>query len=159
MLLSRNIFLALLLCIFLAPNLGYKLYWLARSQQTTGVMCFTGHTLTSLGVSSHPVILFRLGRDTIFFNGNTGVEVGPGAPVPVRYRRDNPSDAKLDSIISLWGDTFVWALFPVLFVLVLSLTPERFDPLIPRKSFVRLDGHRPFIHIITKNEAHGYSLR
>ena len=159
MLLSRNTFFTLLLCIFVFPTIGYKLYWLARSQRTTGTLCFIGHTLTSLGTSSHPVILFTIGTDSIFFNGNSNVDVPPGSPVPVRYRKDNPQDARLDNTLSLWGDTFAWSLYPTLVLLVLYLTPTRFDPLIPHNSRIRLDGRRPFIHIITQKPiADGSSL-
>lgn len=160
MLLPRNTFFLLMLCIFLTPTVGYKLYWLARSQRTMGIMCFTGHTLTSLGISSHPVILFTVGRDSIFFNGRGSPELRPGMAVPVRYRKDIPSDARLDYVISIWGDTLVWSLLPTLVILVLFLTPERLDPLIPRGSFIRLDRRRPFIHIIAqKPNADEYSLR
>jgi hypothetical protein len=159
MLLSRNIFFLLLLSIFVLPQTGYKLYWLARSQRTTGVFCFTGHTLTSLGTSSHPVILFTIGKDSIFFNGNTDPGLSPGMPVPVRYQKDNPSDARLDYALSIWGDTFAWSLYPFLVLLVLYLTPSRLDPLIPHGVNIRLDGRRPFIHIITqKIPANEYSL-
>ena len=150
MLLPRNIFFLLLLCIFVLPFTGYKLYWLARSQRTTGIMCFTGHTLTSIGTSSHPVILFTIGKDSIFFNGNSNLDLAPGSSVPVRYQKDNPSEARLDYAISIWGDTLAWSLFPILVLTVLYLTPLRWAPLIPRGTNIRLDARRPFIHIITK---------
>ncbi|HVU54500.1 MAG TPA: hypothetical protein VHD83_05565 [Puia sp.] len=159
MLLSRNSFFLLLLCVFVLPQTGYKLYWLARSQRTIGVFCFTGHTLTSLGTSSHPVILFTIGKDSIFFNGNSNVAVTPGSPVPVRYRKDNPTEARLDNTLSIWGDTLAWSLYPFLVLLVLYLTPARLDPLIPHGAGIRLDGRKPFIHIITQQtRANEYSL-
>jgi hypothetical protein len=55
------------------------------------------------------------------------------------YRWRHPEDM-------LYG-TFVFALYPVLTFLVLLLTPDRFDPLIPRRSKV-LIGIRPIIKII-----------
>ncbi|HEY8967516.1 MAG TPA: hypothetical protein VIM64_00450 [Puia sp.] len=142
----------LLLCIFVLPFTGYKLYWLARSQRTTGIMCFTGHTLTSLGISSHPVILFTIGKDSIFFNGNSNLDLAPGSPVPVRYWRDNPSEARINNTLSLWGDTLAWSLYPFLVLLVLYITPSRFEPLIPSGAHIRLDSQKPFIHIVPKNE-------
>jgi len=160
MLLSRNIFFLLLLSIFVLPQTGCKLYWLARSRRTIGTFCFTGHTLTSLGTSSHPVILFTIEKDSIFFNGNSNLDLSPGSPVPVRYRSDNPSEARLDYTISIWGDTLAWSLYPFLVLLVLYLTPSRLDPLIPRGTHIRLDTRRPFIHIIAKKmNANEYSLR
>jgi hypothetical protein len=47
----------------------------------------------------------------------------------------------------IWGSTLVFALFPLLVLLVLFLTPEKLDPLIPRKSKILL-GINPFIKII-----------
>jgi hypothetical protein len=158
MLLSRNIFFVLLLCIFVLPQTGYKLYWLARSQHTIGTFCFTGHTLTSIGTSSHPVILFTIGKDSIFFNGNSNVNLAPGSPVSVRYQKDNPSEARINNTLSLWGDTLAWSLYPFLVLLVLYLTPSRLEPLIPYGAHIRLDIQRPFIHIIPKNNAHEYAL-
>ena len=49
--------------------------------------------------------------------------------------------------VHVWGPTFVYALFPLLIFMVLLLSPERLDPLIPRKSKILL-GLRPFIKII-----------
>lgn len=47
----------------------------------------------------------------------------------------------------IWGATVVYSLFPLLVLLVLFLTPERQDPLIPKKSTILL-GIKPFIKII-----------
>jgi len=47
----------------------------------------------------------------------------------------------------IWGLTLVYSIFPLLVLLVLVLTPERFDPLIPKKSRILL-GINPFIKII-----------
>lgn len=148
MLLRRNQFFLLLLLIFVAPIVAYKVRWITRSEKTRGIMCFTGHTLTPLGTSSHPVIRFRAGHDSIFFNGNANVDYHEGALVPVRYQKDNPYDARIDIPTSIWGDTLAWTLYPFLVILVLYLTPERWHPLIPRKSRIRLQPMRPFIRII-----------
>jgi hypothetical protein len=51
--------------------------------------------------------------------------------------------------LHIWAPTVVYSLFPLLILLVLLLTPERLDPLIPVKSTVLL-GIRPFIKIIPK---------
>ena len=47
----------------------------------------------------------------------------------------------------VWGATFVYSLFPLCILLVLLFTPERLDPVIPRKSKI-LIGMRPFIKIV-----------
>lgn len=46
----------------------------------------------------------------------------------------------------------IFAIYPLLVLLVLFLTPDRFDPLIPRRSKVLL-GLRPFIRILPVNVA------
>jgi hypothetical protein len=47
----------------------------------------------------------------------------------------------------VWGASLVYAMFPLLILLVLFLTPEGLDPIIPRRAKVLL-GVRPFIRII-----------
>jgi hypothetical protein len=49
--------------------------------------------------------------------------------------------------LEVWGGTVVFSLFPLLIWLVLALTPDRFDPLLPRGAKVML-GWRPFISIL-----------
>ena len=124
--------------------------WLATSRQTTGILLFTGHTLEVQGISSHPVIRFKDGKDTVYFNGNVHLDRIPGEIIPVRYQKDNPSDAKVNAFVCIWIDTIAYALFPFLVLLILFLTPHRFDPLIPKKSKVLL-GKKSFIKIIPAN--------
>lgn len=47
----------------------------------------------------------------------------------------------------VWGGTLVFVQFPVLIWLVIALTPDRFDPLLPKGAKVLL-GWRPFISIL-----------
>jgi hypothetical protein len=148
MLLSKNQFFILLLLLFVAPQLAYKLYWLMRSEKTRGIMCFTGHTLETVGVSTHPVIRFKAGKDSLFFNGNSNVSFPTGQLVSVRYQKDNPSDARIDIPVSIWGDTLAWSLFPILVIGVLYLTPKRLAPLIPWGTRLLLTTKKPFIKII-----------
>jgi hypothetical protein len=70
-----------------------------------------------------------------------------GAVVPIRYQKDNPTDAKVNTSLSIWGDTIVYALFPFLIVLVLYVMPDRFDPIIPQKAKI-LIGIKPLFKII-----------
>jgi hypothetical protein len=50
------------------------------------------------------------------------------------------------------SECFVVTFHPLLVLLVLFLTPDRFDPLIPRKSKILL-GSRPFIRVIPMDAA------
>jgi hypothetical protein len=49
--------------------------------------------------------------------------------------------------LEVWGVSLVFAQFPLLIWLVIALTPDRFDPLLPTGSKVLL-GWRPFISIL-----------
>jgi hypothetical protein len=150
MIFSRNQFFLLLFFIFISPLYIYKLAWLAGSKQTTGIMEFVGHGNlgSALGISTYPVMKFVVGKDTIHFNGNMDYKMLPEDFVPVRYRQHNPSDAKMNTFICIWGDTLVYSIGPVLVLLVLYLTPDRFESLIPKRSSVII-GKRPFIRIIS----------
>jgi hypothetical protein len=146
--LSRNLFFLLLFSIFVAPFIAYKISWLATSEQTTGIMWFTGHTLEDQGnITSHPVIKFKAGKDSLDFNNNVNIDWRPGELIAIRYQKNNPHDAKADTFVCIWGDTFVYILFPFLVLLVLFFIPNRFDPIIPKKSKIII-GKKYFIRII-----------
>jgi len=150
MIFSRTRFFGCLFLILAVPFIGQRLFWLAGTKRITGVMAFVGHDHieSPLGITTYPVILFQLGRDTVFFNGMNGFGYKPGDAVPVLYRVSQPTDAKIDRPISLWGDTIVYLLLPVLIWLVIVLTPARFDPLIPRRSKLLIQWKKPFIKVI-----------
>lgn len=147
MIISRNQFFLLLFIIFIGPFIFYNIMWIATSMQTTGIMQFKGHTLELQGISSHPVIRFKAGNDTIYFNGKNNLNLLPGEIVPVRYKSNDPSDAKVNTFFCIWVDTILYSLPFFLVLLILFLTPDRFDPLIPKKSHVLL-GKKSFITII-----------
>jgi hypothetical protein len=128
----------MLLALILLPLPLYKLFWLAGTRETTGTMYFTGHgNLGSvLGISTYPVIRFKSGKDTIFFNGNVNIPLKPDEKVSVRYKKDNPSDAKVNSFICIWGDTLAYELGPFLILLIIFFHPD----LVPGKTKIRLGG-------------------
>lgn len=53
--------------------------------------------------------------------------------------------------VEVWRATLVFSLFPLLVLLVLFLTPDRLDPVIPWKSKI-LIGLNPFIQIVPVSE-------
>lgn len=147
MVISRGRFFCYLFLLLACPFPFYKLWWLAGTRATVGVISFVGHSgiESPLGIVSDPVVLFRVGGDSVFFNGKGGYGYKPGDSVPVLYRVDEPSDAKIDQPMAVWGDTIVYTLFPLLVWLVLLLTPERFDPLVPHGAKIRISGKWPFV--------------
>ncbi|HLK27690.1 MAG TPA: DUF3592 domain-containing protein [Puia sp.] len=149
MTLTRNQFFILLLIIVMLPFFARKLIWLATSKQTIGRMWYEGHGNfgSVLGLSSYSVIRYKAGKDSLYFNNNTFLDLEPGELIEVRYQRNNPSDAIANNFLSIWGQTIVYAFFPFLILLVIYLTPERLSPIIPRKSKILL-GKKPFIKII-----------
>lgn len=140
--LSRQSFFLLLLVVVLLPLPAYKVFWLAGTRETTGTMYFTGHgNLGSvLGISTYPVIWFKNGNDTIFFNGNVDVPLRPEEKISIRYRKSNPPDAKINSFTCIWGDTLAYELGPLLILLVVFFHPD----LVPKKAGIVL-GRKPFI--------------
>jgi hypothetical protein len=73
--------------------------------------------------------------------------IGPFAGYDLVWLAGHGQETGWQLPMEIWGSTLVFALFPILFLLVLFLTPERLDPLIPRKSVV-LIGMKPFISIV-----------
>jgi hypothetical protein len=149
MIISRNQFFGLLFIVIIGPFFIAKAIWLATSERKGGELYFIGHDGLgdALGISTYPVILFKVGRDSVLFRGNVNLPLHVGQYVPVRYHKDNPSDARIDVAASIWGNTLANALGPFLVLLVLFLTPDFLHPLIPWKSKIEL-GKRPFIRII-----------
>ncbi len=142
---SRNSFFGLIFCVLILPFPIAKLIWLTGTSRAEGTMYFLGHgNLGSvLGISTYPVIRFKAGRDTIVFNANVNVPLEQGEKVSVRYKRNNPSDAKLNLFSCIWGDTLAYDFAPLLVFAIIFLHPD----LIPRKSRVIL-GKKPFIQVI-----------
>ncbi len=150
MILSRNQFFLLLLVLLVGPFYVAKIIWLTHSRQTTGIAWFMGHTWELDGsISPHLVILFKAGKDSLTFNAGANLGFHVGDPVPIRYQKDNPSDARINIPVRIWGDTWVNSLIPVLVLLVIFLTPGRFDPRSPKNARIR-GGTKPFMKIIPK---------
>jgi hypothetical protein len=73
--------------------------------------------------------------------------IGPFIGFDLRWLIDSGPSAGWSIPLQVWAPTVVYSLWPLLILLVLFLTPERLDPLIPKKSKV-LIGFKPFISII-----------
>jgi len=107
--------------------------------------------LETQGISAHPVIRFKIGSDSLFFDAETDLDLKPGTPIPIRFQTNEPKDGKIDTFYGIWIDTIIYCLFPVLIVLALYATPKKFDPIVPPDSAVVI-GTRPFIRIVPQPE-------
>ena len=133
MIISRPLIFLFLFLVFVTPFFIQKAVWLMNSKRTNGRMWFRGHSMELQSISSHAVIVFKTGKDSIIFNGRLEPNLKEGSIVPVRYQVSNPKEARIDSFISIWGDTIVLALFPFLALLVILLTTIFIEPIIPRQ--------------------------
>jgi hypothetical protein len=145
MIISRNTFFLILFAIINLPIPVYKLIWLATTKETKGTMYFTGHgNLGSvLGISTYPVIWFKAGRDTVFFNGNVNIPLKEGERVSVRYQKNDPTDAKINSFSCIWGDSLAYEFGPLLIFIIIFFHQD----LVPKKSKVIL-GRNPLIRFV-----------
>lgn len=140
MTLSRNAFFLSLVLICISPFVIWKIVWLSKTTVTTGKVWFVGRSINLDGsISAHLVILFLAGKDSISFNAPLSLPFREGEPVPVRYVRNEPSIARVNTPLRIWGDTLVYGIWPVLVLLVIYLIPESLDPLVPRRSKVQIN--------------------
>ena len=146
MVLNRISFFFVLFFIVASPFLIHKFIWLARSEKTMGTMGFVGKSQTGQLVHRYAVISFRIGNDTIWFDGNDNILFKEGEAVPVRYQRQNPKEARIDVFAAMWGDTLVYGGIPILILIVVFLDPR----IIPFGSKVRISLRKPYISILTR---------
>ena len=147
MVLHKSKFFLALFLLIIAPLVAFKAIWLIHSQKAQGFMAFAGQGNAGDQIARpYSVIYFKHGKDTIWFNGLGNLHIPPGTPFPVRYQVEDPSDAKVDILVGIWGDTLVYGGIPLAMLLVLFLHPE----VVPRHSKVRLTLQRPFIKLVPK---------
>lgn len=110
-------------------------------------MGFVGKNQTGQLVHRYSVISFNVGRNTIRFNGNDNIFFKENEPVPVRYQRNHPEEARIDVFSAIWGDTLVYSGIPVLILIVVFLDPK----IIPLRSKVKLSVRKPFVKILANS--------
>jgi hypothetical protein len=148
MLISRSRFFLLLFLVLVGPFFLPKLFWFAGSRTVVGWVYYTSGELDNLdGTKKSLIIRFPLGKDTIEFRGMY-FPLRDNAPVRVRYWRFDAFDARIDLPVCIWGDTLVNSLLPLGIWLVLLLTPNRFDPLIPWGCKVWLRWRWPPVRVV-----------
>lgn len=144
MIIQRTHFFLVLFGILIIPFLTQKIVWLAGSKKVDGIMSFVGKKYAGQMVYTYSVIWFKVGCDTIWFNGRNGILFEEGQRVPVRYQENDPEDARLNMFLAIWGDTLVYAGMPVLVLLIVFLHPQ----IVPYRSKIRMNTNRPFIEVV-----------
>lgn len=112
-------------------------------------MAFISHADwgSATGMSTYAVIDFNAENQKFSIRSEISTDLKRGETVPVLYQKENPNDAVINDFMNVWLGTFSYAIFPGLVIIVLFIMPERFDPIVPRKSKI-LIGKNPFIKII-----------
>jgi hypothetical protein len=141
----RTIFFLLLAFFISAPFFVNRLWWLAHSRRAVGVQVLEG--MGELGDQmplNYTIICFRLGKDTICFNGLGNLHLRDGTAIPVRYQETDPYDAKVNIFEGIWGDTVVYSGIPLLMLLFIALNRD----IVPRRKRVWLAFKRPWIRVV-----------
>lgn len=145
MVLHRTTFFLVLFFLLIIPFLPGKLWWLAHSRKTEGVLFLEGKGEAGDQMPlDYTLIYFRLGKDTIWFNGLGNLHLPEDTRLPVRYQVGNPYDARVNIFEGIWGDTVVYAGIPVLMLIVVALHPT----VVPRRKKVLLTLKKPYIRVI-----------
>jgi hypothetical protein len=146
MLLTKNEFFALLFAVVLTPFLAYNTIWLAGTQKTEGKVQGIGQRMgMNLGKSTYALVSFQTATDTVWFQG-LDEHYRQGDRVPVRYRKSNPTDVRVATFLSLWGDVLAYAFIPLMVVVVLYFSPD----VVPKRAMVWV-GKKPLIRVIPFN--------
>ena len=142
--LNKSTFFLILFVIFVLPFLIYNSAWILRSDKANGIARFIGKSYTGQFSKQYTKISFSTGKDTVWFNGMANYIFKRHEAVPIRYQRSDPSDARIDSFIGLWGDTLI-CMSPIFLIIVICF----FHPdLVPVRSKIWLFSKKPFIQIV-----------
>ena len=140
---SRNRFFAFLVLLLL-PFFIPRLIWLERSRPVTGSVSFTGKDQAGQFMHTYAVVRFRVNDSLYWFNGPDNMLYPEGTLIPVLYQPTHPSDARIHSFLSVWGDLLVYTGIPFLLLLILFIHPE----IIPWKKKIRIQAASPWFAVV-----------
>jgi hypothetical protein len=145
MVIRRNSFFLLLALVYIALVAAPKLVWLLGSEKTIGIFAFPGlgNALDQFPErSSYIYFIYR--NDTVWFKAPGGLGLAENSPIAVRFRKNNPQDAKIDNLRGIWLSTLVYGSLPFLVLIVTFLHPA----IVPWRSRIVLIPRKPFIKVI-----------
>lgn len=144
MVLSRNSFFFALFILIISPFLLHKFVWLSGTVETTGVSSFIGKSIEGQIPFRYSVIMFTAGKDSLFVNTSANIFYDKGEKLSVRYRQDNPRDARVNDFAGIWGDTVSYSGVLLMILLISFFHPD----LIPRGSRIVFKKTKPFIEVV-----------
>jgi hypothetical protein len=145
MVIRRNSFFLLLALVYIALVAAPKLVWLLGSEKTIGIFAFPGlgNALDQFPErSSYIYFIYR--DDTVWFKAPGRLDLAENSPIAVRFRKNNPQDAKIDNLRGIWLSTLVYGSLPFLVLIVTFLHPA----IVPWRSRIVLIPRKPFIKVI-----------
>lgn len=145
MVIRRNSFFLLLALVYIAVVVSPKLVWLSGSEKTMGIFAFQGlgKALDQFPERSS-FLYFTYRNDTVWFKAPGGLGLADNTPIAVRFRKNNPQDAKIDNFHGIWMSTLIYGSLPFLVLIVIFLHPA----IVPWRSRVVLIPRKPFIKVI-----------
>ena len=134
-----------IVALYVTPVVVPRIIWLSRSQKTKGVFSFEGMGSAGEQIKlSYCFVYFMYGNQKIWFEGPGHMDLKEGTIIPVRYQKNNPADAKVDTFLGLWADAAVYCGEPFVMLILIFLNRGIF----PRGSRIRLMFKKPFIQIV-----------
>jgi hypothetical protein len=144
MVIGKIPFFLILFLSLTVPLVTPRLIWIARSRKTMGVMGFEGRGTAGEQIPlTYSNLYYVVGGARVWFTAPPGIGYKEGDPVPVRYLPARVLDARVDTLIGLWGDIIVYGGIPAFILLIFFLHPE----VVPWGSGLLLTGKSPYIRL------------
>ncbi len=145
MVIHRNTFFLFLALIYIAAVAGPKLAWYIGTETTTGIFSFQGrgNALEQLPESAS-FIYFKYGNQQIWFKARGWLGLKENTLVPVRFKTNNPQDARIDNFTGIWLSTMIYGSLPFIVLVVAFVHPQ----IVPWRSRIVLIPGKPFIKVI-----------
>jgi hypothetical protein len=145
MVIRRNTFFLVLALIYITVLAGPKLVWLIGTEKTNGIFAFQGrgNALDQFPESSS-FIYFIHKNDTVWFKARGWLGLPENSPIAVRFKKNNPQDARINNFDGIWLSTMVYGSMPLLLLVVIFVHPH----IVPWRSRVVLIPRKPFIKVI-----------
>lgn len=145
MIIHKTPFFLILILLAVCPFIAARLVWLSGTVATTGTYGFAGRGQAGDQMPlDYSFIFFRVGKEIVWIKGLGNLGLHTGDSLPVRYRVDDPADARVGTFAGIWGDVLVYGGIPVFILLIIYLHPA----VVPWRSRLRVTLKRPYIRLL-----------